>query len=103
MQLPAPEIVWNGQSDITVGNTVHLFDYFVVNTSEAVAIPAVDYELLQVKEITDESDNSILQQFDEIQKSIIFPHSGIYTITFYIRDNQQKETVAKIDIPVNPE
>lgn len=103
VQLPAPEIVWNGQSDITVGNTVHLFDYFVVNTSEAVAIPAVDYELLQVKEITDESDNSILQQFDEIQKSIIFPHSGIYTITFYIRDNQQKETVAKIDIPVNPE
>ena len=33
VQLPAPEIVWNGQSDITVGNTVHLFDYFVVNLS----------------------------------------------------------------------
>ena len=102
VQLPAPEIVWNGQSDITAGNVAKLLDYFVVNTSEAVAIPAVDYELLQVKEITDESDNSILQQFDEIQKSIIFQHSGIYTITFYVRDIRQKETVAKIEIPVNP-
>lgn len=102
VQLPAPEIVWNGQSDITAGNAVKLLDYFVVNTAETEAIPANSYELLQVREITDKNNNSIIQLYDEAQKSITFPQSGIYTITFYVRDTRQKETVAKIEIPVNP-
>lgn len=102
VQLPAPEIVWNGQSDITAGNVAKLLDYFVVNTAETEAIPANGYELLQVREITDKNNNSIIQLYDEAQKSIIFPQSGIYTITFYVRDIRQKETVAKIEIPVNP-
>ena len=95
--------MWNGHEYNTVCYTEIILDYFVVNTAETEAIPANSYELLQVREITDKNNNSIIQLYDEAQKSITFPQSGIYTITFYVRDTRQKETVAKIEIPVNPE
>ena len=61
----------------------------------------VDKNHLKILDITDSKGKSFIYLYDRQLQTINFEKPDIYTITFHLIDDEQKETTAIINIPVN--
>jgi len=83
---------------------IDILRYFKVKYNredDAIIAKNIDENHLKILDITDESGDSFMNLYNKKLKTIKFNHPDIYTITFYLLDNEQKETTARIKIPVN--
>lgn len=88
---------------ISENDSVQLLDYFTVrynNDGINYKASSLDGNNLKVIEITAADHSSILTFYDPYTKMIRFPEAGVYTITFYIIDQEQRESISEINIPV---
>lgn len=83
-------------------NTVQLLDYFNIKyADDETNYLASSQDSVEITDISDMAGNSILSQYDPVGKSMVFADAGTYTITFKIKDQENRVTNAKISIPVS--
>jgi len=83
---------------------LEILKYFKVkfNCNEnAITAESIDNNKLRIQDILDSKGKSLMYLYDKQLKTIIFDNSEIYTFTFYLIDDNQKETTVSIKIPVN--
>lgn len=97
-----PEVRWIGTTDLKSQEDIDIFEHMQIKFSSWHDYKAIDNNMIvQIQDVTDEKSQSIMNHYDEATHVINFPDCGIYKITIYIRDTEQKETIAEIKVPVN--
>ena len=87
---------------IKKASPVQLLDYFNIRyADDETECLASSQDSVEITEILDTNGNSILSQYDPNSKSISFADAGTYTITFKIKDQENRVTNAKVSIPVS--
>lgn len=99
---PKPEVRWVNTTDLKKNTDINMFTHIQIKFSFWNDFQAIENnETVQIQDITNENNQSIMNYYNEATNVIVFPDSGIYRITLYVRDTEQKETTAEIKIPVN--
>ena len=83
---------------------IEILNYFKVkynNEKNVIDADGIDESHCKILDITDKNGNSFMYLYNKQLRTIKFNHTDIYTITFFLLDNEQKETTARINIPVN--
>lgn len=81
---------------IKAGSSVHLSDFFSGTDSDG-----NDVVLLKITELTDAAGNSLIDTYDDTTGNITFAEAGVYTATFYLKDNNNVETTMLVTFPVD--
>lgn len=100
-----PEITFqnDGLPAIKRSVSINLLNYFQIKfTGDENIYQAATLEnkKISVTDITNSSGVSILNLYDNQNKTINFPDVGIYTIKLCVSDNENRTTTAIIKIPV---
>jgi len=101
-----PEIYFDKKEleNIIKEENIEILKYFIVKfKSEDSEINAenVDDNCLKILDIIDSKGRSVIYLYDKHLKTINFENSDIYTFSFYLINDEQRESIAKINIPVN--
>jgi len=101
-----PEIYFDKEEleDIVKDKDFVILKYFKVKyngNENKINAENIDDNHLKILDIIDSQGKSYLYLYDSQLKTINFNYSDIYKFTFYLMDNQQKETMVTIKIPIN--
>jgi len=101
-----PEIYFlkEGLGDIVDSKNFEILQYFKVKfngNENSIKAENIDDNHLKILDIIDSQGKSYLYLYNNQLKTINFDHPDIYTITFYLIDDEQKETTVNIKIPIN--
>ena len=101
-----PDIYFDKEEleDIVKGKNLVILKYFKVKyngNENTINAENMDNNHLKILDIIDSQGKNYLYLYDNQLKTINFDHSDIYKITFYIMDNEQKETMVTIKIAIN--
>lgn len=107
-QVKSPEVIYAAEDIIICNKEISLLKNFKIryynSTSyDEYSATAPEAGYIEVRDIITSDGTSIINQYNKSTGKIIFESDGIYSITFFVRDIENRENIMIINMPVRQE